>query len=289
MKKWLSVAVSMVLSLLFSSCFNDGNDLTFHVVDGNVEVSGLKDGVSIKVLNIPSMVKTEEYETECQVTAVCNGAFRGNEVLEEIIFPEGISIGIGAFEGCTNLRKIVFTGSNGCIKSGAFANCSNLQEVIGLKNNEDISYGAFEGCTNLKNKNDILPRERTINIRLENFNVSWGGPVTPSHYYCNVANNGFYTRNVSGILTKEIVVPDGERWIYKDHSVEFSTKDKTYLYYDPYIRRKFKGRVKEYKLPKDGRDFALYAGDVFQIGAEFVFAYYEYADISVVFTVYYED
>ena len=297
MKNGFHIAISIVLSMLLSSCFNASEDLEFFI-DGECGagvITGVKEGVSIKVLNIPSMVEREDvvYGMTHPVTAIGYNAFSGNEELEEIVFPEWIDILEGAFKGCTNLRKVVFTGSNGRIERGAFANCPNLQDVVGIKNNEAISYGAFKGCTNLKNKKDVLPRECTVNFRLEDFKVAWGSRVTPSSFYCNMSSDGYYTKSVNGILTKEIVVPEGERWVYKDHFNEFSCDRKKrgglYYYYDPYIRRNFKGNVKEYKLPEDGRNFTLYAGDVFQVGINFVFDNFEFADISVVFSVYYED
>ena len=289
MKNGFSIAASIVLSLLLSSCFDASKDLTFIVCNGEVNITGIRDGVSVKVLNIPSMLKTELYETECKVTSISSSSFCGNENLKEIIFPEGISIGKGAFEDCTNLRKIVFTGSNGEIESGAFANCLNLQEVIGINNVEAVSYGAFNGCINLKNKTEILARECTIDIHLEDFKVEYNSKIHPAFFHCNMCDD-LYIVGDDGFLTGEIVVPEGERWIYKDHSVDFAREGRREgLYESPYIRTNLKGGAKKYVLPRDGREFALYGGDVFQIGGGFGRGYYDFADISVTFSVRYED
>lgn len=93
-------------------------------------------------------------------------AFSNNTVIEEVVFIQGYYDGNvyipgsqmryimdGAFENCTNLRRIVLPSTIEYIGKNAFANCVNLEEIIftgGGVVDLDIDDSAFYGCTSLE-------------------------------------------------------------------------------------------------------------------------------------------
>lgn len=108
------------------------------------------------------------------VTAIGKGAFRNNKRLGSVVIPDAvISIGIDAFNGCSNLQNVILPDNNKYtyIDEGVFANTTSLNDIqipdyvtqikyrafynCGLKSlklNDDITYigeEAFCGCTKL--------------------------------------------------------------------------------------------------------------------------------------------
>ncbi len=83
------------------------------------------------------------------ITTIAPYAFAGNQAITEILFPKGlVSIGKGAFYGCSNLYNI----SGECliqqIDSVAFGKCSKLSHLA-LKSHQ-IGEQAFSFCTELE-------------------------------------------------------------------------------------------------------------------------------------------
>lgn len=106
---------------------------------------------------------------------IIDGAFDGNENLEEVVIPEGVEeIGSKAFRNCYNLKKVVLPKSlrtidveafRGCInlcditlnkglesiRAGAFAHCKSLESIIIPEGIKNIFYRSFAGCSLLEN------------------------------------------------------------------------------------------------------------------------------------------
>ncbi len=79
-------------------------------------------------------------------------AFSLLTALEEVVLPSTLTdIAYGAFEGCTNLKKISFSGENNLklINKGAFQGC-NLEGVLELPRGYVIGDYAFAGNVNLE-------------------------------------------------------------------------------------------------------------------------------------------
>lgn len=239
-------------------------------------------------------------------------AFKNCYNLEEIRFEKGNTQEDGcsyesdsqgvicdeAFDGCTALRRIIFDSPNYEIKSNAFRNCSELVDVIGLDQGSAIEYGAFENCKKIKNKNSFLKTTKTVSYTIEGLRVAdladasyyWGVAIynspTYSSFTCNMGDGQpkFY-KGGRRVETFDIVVPEGESWRFKDATYRKTSKgEKSY----PYIVYKFGDKEKRYQLPEDGRDFLLYGGDVFRVGAYFEWTYHSHAKIDVVFDVVYD-
>ena len=94
------------------------------------------------------------------VTAIFRGAFNGCTGLTSLTIPEGVtSIGISAFQNCTNLETVNFNATN-CTTMGptedynhrfsvVFKDCPSLTTLNIGDNVETIPVYAFSGCSNL--------------------------------------------------------------------------------------------------------------------------------------------
>ena len=75
---------------------------------------------------------------------------RGNKEIVKVVINYGCSsIGEHAFEGCTNLREVVFPRSKIILRRGCFKNCLSLKE-IDIPNISNICPSAFENCISLE-------------------------------------------------------------------------------------------------------------------------------------------
>ena len=83
------------------------------------------------------------------ITSIGDYAFRGC-VFEEIIIPDNVeTIGINAFEDCSNLRIVTLGSGLREIGDYAFRGCV-FEEIIIPDNVETIGINAFEDCSNLR-------------------------------------------------------------------------------------------------------------------------------------------
>lgn len=127
-----------------------------------------------------------------------------------------------------------------------------------------------------------LPSERTVTFRMADVvNLSGGC------YSCDASDmDGIMLRGLyaNGFMTGDIIVPKGQKWVYKDYKIDYSWSGR---YYPPYIVYKNKGGGKKYQLPEDGRDFILYQGDAFQLGISLPEETFEYVEVSVIFHIEY--
>ena len=127
-----------------------------------------------------------------------------------------------------------------------------------------------------------LPSERAVTFRIVDVVNQSGG-----RYSCDASDmDGIMGRGLyaNGFRTGDIIVPKGQKWVYKDYKIDYSWSGG---YYPPYIIYKNKGGGKKYQLPEDGRDFILYQGDAFQIGISLREQSFEYVEVSVIFHVEY--
>ena len=81
---------------------------------------------------IPSPVKVTGSDAEFYVTSISDNALKGNTKIESITLPSDvITIGEGAFEGCTMLYRVHFADNSELyeIKQYAFYNCTGLIDI----------------------------------------------------------------------------------------------------------------------------------------------------------------
>lgn len=126
----------------------------FYQVGDNVE-NGATFTIGSKVTRIPAFMlssNTVAYNGSNLSTALGN-KFNQNNVVQ-IIFEDGsncLSIGMGAFFACFNLKNIVnMPASIQTIKNGAFIYCISLESIVLPENLTTIENYAFWDCTNVE-------------------------------------------------------------------------------------------------------------------------------------------
>ena len=100
------------------------------------------------VLVIPDGVKEILATNNPVEDPYCWKSEKDNEIIEEIVFPDGLKKIHGGFESCKNLKKIVFPDS--LEEVCGFKNCVSLEEIILPKRLKRVGNMAFSGCTSLK-------------------------------------------------------------------------------------------------------------------------------------------
>ena len=89
------------------------------------------------------------YTTPNNITSISQYAFKGSKITSISISESTKNIGIGAFEGCTNLNEISLPSSLTNIGSNAFKECTNLNTISLPSSITNIGSSAFKECTNL--------------------------------------------------------------------------------------------------------------------------------------------
>ncbi len=128
-----------------SNVGDDGaTDLELRSVDGGVAIKGFKNAMS--VLAIPSKLNGKE------VVEIADYAFFGNTVITSVTIPASVKkVGVKAFKGCENLKRVVFEGELDTLGQAAFQNCQSLTEVVVPKLGDNYVWSStFEGCTGLE-------------------------------------------------------------------------------------------------------------------------------------------
>lgn len=157
MKKVFKVIGIVILGLLIA-CLVIGifitsspNDFEYSI-DHNtntVAITGIASSKSHKAhIDIPKKIKGYP------VTSISEYAFKGNEKILTLEFPETISnIGKGAFENCKNLKSV--SGLENCsnlkvIEDNTFKGCNDLHTIKLPDNITSIGDSSFEFCFNLR-------------------------------------------------------------------------------------------------------------------------------------------
>ena len=123
----------------------DGEPEKIEAIDDD-ESTFVIDGDILKKYN----GKDEQVTIPDGLKKIASSAFKDNKTLNEVILPTTIeTIGQNAFDGCSNLKKVIRSQESKLkqISSYAFKNCTSLTD-FDLSNVKSIWKTAFEGCTN---------------------------------------------------------------------------------------------------------------------------------------------
>ena len=139
----------------------EGNKIALEYVYGNyTNTNGVKqnlNGNASMTLRAPSDAVNVEFADS--VTSLPIGVCSDNTVLTSVTMKSVISIGEGAFSGCTSLSGVSIPSSVTVIGEAAFRGCTSLTSVDIPSSVTEIGYRAFENCSKLEtvNMNSIRP------------------------------------------------------------------------------------------------------------------------------------
>lgn len=126
--------------------------IAYRVISSNrVEVisKGDENYKGIQLIIIPSQVKYEN--VVYNVYSIGNYAFKDCKSLKRVSLPSSImSMGVGTFEGCVELRSINIPNGVTTLDDYLFLNCISLANLSVPSTVKNIGYKTFSGCTKLK-------------------------------------------------------------------------------------------------------------------------------------------
>lgn len=129
--------------------FNEDNYTYQVLTDNNVVLCGVLDTTVVPMSFVPPTTTTYDDE-ECNITAIGDYVFAGCTRMQSITLGRNInSIGVGAFDSCCALTKVVLPDPVTEVKDYTFRNCSTLTSVTIDEAVTSIGKGAFAGCSSL--------------------------------------------------------------------------------------------------------------------------------------------
>ena len=191
--KTLANAVSSLTlkKLAAGNTFTYGK-LSYKVTSSSsVKLTGVKRGVSLKTLTVPSTVKF--LNTTLKVTAIDSAAFKGNKKLQKVTLGKNVtSIGKLAFYNCTSLKKVTMSASRiSAIGDKSFMKCKSLTSIVLPSTVKTIGRYAFYGDKKLKSitfKSRKLKAVGTKAITGIHANAIMKVPKSKASYYKKLLN-----------------------------------------------------------------------------------------------------
>lgn len=132
-------------------------------------------------------------------------AFKGCKNLTEVTIPSTVTY-LGGFQGCSNLKKVIFADSAvEIIAAYAFDSCSSLESFLIPASVKSIHSSAFSNCTSLK---EMIVPETVTGLPsgfsgcsgLETVYINYNGELT--QYYlsgCSSLKNVYLSDNITAI------------------------------------------------------------------------------------------
>lgn len=139
------------------SAFTGSGLAKYEVAAGNTNFTAV-DGVLFnadltKLLSYPANKPETTFTIPKEVTEIADSTFANITTLREVIFEEDgsekLTIGEGAFYGCTNLQLVNLPDRLTSIGYRAFYNCQNLMFITLPSTLKEIGTGAFSYCNKL--------------------------------------------------------------------------------------------------------------------------------------------
>ncbi len=136
----LAVSVLFLCSPEAHAAGNNGGLIGAHIEDGVLK-GYYGDGGDIVIPNT--------------VTAIDGEAFKGNDNVTSVTIPGSVQlIGYYAFDGCTELERVIFSdpvdGAEMTIRLDAFSNCPKLSDIEIPATATYVTGNIFKNCTSLK-------------------------------------------------------------------------------------------------------------------------------------------
>lgn len=133
---------------------NSGQD---HRLEGNVYKSTKQQDGTVKIVEVitsseQTVIEIPETLAGAQVTAIGEGAFKGNPDITHVSIPDTVTtIEQAAFYGCTNLLTVDMSENVQKIAENAFADCTSLTTVDLPATLQWLGEYAFANCEALTN------------------------------------------------------------------------------------------------------------------------------------------
>lgn len=130
---------------VFGGCELDS--LTLPFLGGNADTPKTLGYFCNKVTNL----------TVLDSTVICDNAFAHNTDLKTVVLQGRgeVTLGKGAFNGCTNLIEVTLPSGVTQIPDKLFGECSALTKVNGLNRVTEVGYKAFYNCSKLEFTNNL--------------------------------------------------------------------------------------------------------------------------------------
>ncbi len=190
---------------------------------GSVAVVGIKHGVTVTDLVIPSTVTKNS--TTYSVTSIGEGAFDSCTTLTSVTIPSSVtSIGKYAFERCSALTIVTIPASVTELGAHAFYACTSLNKVSFEEGSklETIPSYAFDACSNLRDIN--IPSSVTTIDEGAFYRCSALTSITIPASVTNIAQDAF-----NGCSSLTYVKVDSNNSNYSSESGLLFNKDKSTL------------------------------------------------------------
>ena len=116
-----------------------GNDEKVTIPDGIIKVAAFSENFFVKTVKMPESVEE-----------ICSYAF-SNSSVDSVTIGENVKvIADNAFDGCLNLKKIIFNDKTEIIGDFAFTGCQNLTEFTVPESVKSIGNNVFARCDGLE-------------------------------------------------------------------------------------------------------------------------------------------
>ena len=123
----------------------EADNTNYMSIDGNLYT---KDGKTL--LQYALGKEDEEFTIPAEVTTIQPGAFEGASNLKRLVVSEGITkIGDSMFKNCVGIESIVLSSTVTEIGASAFEGCTSLTSIVLPSNLTVIGENAFKNCTAL--------------------------------------------------------------------------------------------------------------------------------------------
>lgn len=191
-----SVTLPVSLTTISSNAFAGCTGLTGMVIPDrvtNIDSTAFSGCTNIVSATMPATIVNRfpnvKNVTISSGTSIQSNAFANCTSLVEIILSSSIiTIGDGAFSGCSNLKTINIPTNATSIGNNSFYNCSSLLNIVIPNGVTNISSSSFSGCTNLQSATVpttcifALPKNNLKNVYIN------GGDSIPASAFANCSS-----------------------------------------------------------------------------------------------------